>query len=160
MKEFIRLLAMTSVLAVIGANSAFAAGSHDPAVGSWTLNVEKSKFSPGPAPKSQTRSYEQAANGIKLTWTGVAADGSAMSGESTYKYDGKDYPISGSPNYDMLTAKRVNATTVKSVQKKDGKVVAWTTRTVSAHGKVLTLISHGKDANGAGYHNVAVYDRR
>ncbi|HEY1725789.1 MAG TPA: hypothetical protein VGF89_10215 [Steroidobacteraceae bacterium] len=160
MEKFVRVLAVSGVLAVFGAMSAVAAGSHDPAIGTWALNVEKSKFSPGPAPKSQTRTYEQAADGIKLSWTGVAADGSAMTGESTFKYDGKDYPITGSPNYDTLTLKRVNATTVKSAQKKQGKTIAWSTRAVSEHGKVLTLTSRGKDAKGAAYHDVAVYERQ
>jgi hypothetical protein len=60
----------------------------------------------------------------------------------------------------MISLKRVNATTVKSEQKKNGTVIGWTTRSVSAHGKVLTLSSKGKDAKGMAYHWVAVYDKQ
>ena len=37
--------------------SAIAAWAADPVLGTWELNVAKSKYNPGPAPKSQTRIY-------------------------------------------------------------------------------------------------------
>lgn len=156
-------LSMMMVALVIALGSGFAAHAaamSDPAIGTWILNVEKSKFIPGPAPKSQIRTYTQTADGVTLTIAGVAADGSTMSGTSTFKYDGKDYPISGSPDYDMLTLKRVNGSTVSSVQKLNGKIVARTTRTISGHGKVLTLTSKGTNSKGAAYHNVYVFDKQ
>lgn len=79
---------------------------------------------------------------------------------TTFKYDGKDYPYSGSPNYDTLSLKRVNATTVKSVLKKDGKVIGQTTRTLSGHGKVMTLSSKGTNAKGVPFNDVTVFDRQ
>jgi hypothetical protein len=42
--------------------------------------------------------------------------------------------------------------------KKSGKLVGSTTRTVSAHGKVLTLATKATDAKGVAYDNVAVCD--
>jgi hypothetical protein len=160
MNRFFSMLVVGAVLAVgIGA-TAVAASAPDPAIGTWTLNVAKSKFSPGPAPKSATRTYAQTPDGIALTFSGVAADGSPTSGSSTFKYDGKEYPITGSPDYDTLVLKRVNGTTVKSLLKKDGKVIGYTTRTVTAHGKVLTLSSSGKDAKGTRFHQIAVYDKQ
>jgi hypothetical protein len=160
MNRLFRMLVIGTVLSAVGGATAFAASKADPAIGTWTLNVEKSKFTPGPGPKSATRTYAQTADGIALTFSSVAADGSAHSGQSTFKYDGKDYPYSGSPDFDTISLKRVNATTVKSAQKKNGTVIGWTTRSVSAHGKVLTLSSKGKDANGAPIHSVAVYDKQ
>lgn len=159
MSRIFKLLVVGTILSFTGGALAHAK-SHDPAIGTWTLNVEKSKFTPGPAPKSATRTYAQTADGIELTFSGVAADGSAISGKSVFKYDGKDYPISGMADYDTLALKRVNATTVKSTQKKDGKVMGWTTRKVTDHGKVLTLSSKGKNAQGAAIHSVAVYDKQ
>jgi hypothetical protein len=159
MSRIFKLLVVGTIFSFAGGALAHAK-SHDPAIGTWTLNVEKSKFTPGPAPKSATRTYAQTADGIELTFSGVAADGSAISGKSVFKYDGKDYPISGMADYDTLALKRVNATTVKSTQKKDGKVMGWTTRKVTDHGKVLTLSSKGKNAQGAAIHSVAVYDKQ
>jgi hypothetical protein len=102
----------------------------------------------------------QTADGVTLTVTGVGADGTAVSQQSTFKYDGKDYPITGSPDYDTLSLKRIHHGSVKSLQKKDGKVIGSTLRTVSAHGKVLTLTTRGTGATGAHYHYVAVYDKQ
>jgi len=160
MNRLFSMLVVGTALSVVSGAAAFAASTADPAIGTWTLNVEKSKFTPGPGPKSGSRTYAQTADGVALTYSGVAANGSPISGQSTFKYDGKDYPMSGSPDFDTISLKRVNATTVKSVQKKDGKVIGWTTRSVSAHGKVLTLSSKGKDAKGMEFHSVAVYDKQ
>ena len=160
MNKVLGMLFAATVLSLATGASAFAASHPDPVIGTWVLNLEKSKFTPGPAPKSATRTYAKTTDGIVLTFSGVAADGSAVSGKSTFKYDGKDYPITGSADYDTLSLKRVNATTVKSVQKRDGKVIGWTTRTVSSHGKVLTLSSHGTDAKGAKFKSAAVYDKQ
>jgi hypothetical protein len=56
--------------------------------------------------------------------------------------------------------KRINHHSVRSLQKKDGKVVGRTIRTISAHGKVLTLNSRGKKPDGTSYHNIAVFDKQ
>jgi hypothetical protein len=160
MHKLFRMLVVGTILAAASGGLAFAGSAAQAALGTWTLNLEKSKFSPGPGPKSQTRTYAQSADGISLTVTGVAADGSAISTQSTFKYDGKDYPITGSSDYDTLTFKHAHGTSVTSLQKKDGKVVGSTVRSISAHGKVLTLSSKGKGADGASYHNVAVYDKQ
>jgi hypothetical protein len=160
MNRIVRMLVVGTILTVASGAMAFAASHSEPAVGTWVLNLEKSKFNPGPAPKSQTRTYAQTADGTALTFNGVAADGSSISGQSTFKYDGKDYPVTGSPDFDTLALKRVNGSTVTGVQKKNGKIVARTTRTISGHGKVLTLSGKGKDAKGASYHNIMVFDKQ
>jgi hypothetical protein len=160
MRTFFRTLLIGTVLAIGGAAVASAADASDPVVGTWKLNLAKSTFSPGPAPKSQTRAYVATADGIEMMYTGVAADGSAVNGRSTFKYDGKDYPITGSADYDTLSLKRIDATTVESTQKKAGKATGKTVRTVSGDGKALTLKSKGTDAKGKAYDNVMVFDRQ
>jgi opacity protein-like surface antigen len=139
---------------------ATAADAPDPVLGTWKLDTAKSKFTPGPAPKSQTRTYAETAQGTAMTFTGVAANGSAMSGQSTFKYDGKDYKITGSADYDTLSLKRLNGSTVRADLKKGGKVVGTTIRTLSGHGKVLTLASRGTGATGAAFDNVMVFDKQ
>ncbi len=160
MKYTLQNFLMGTVLAMGMGALAWAAEAADPVVGTWTMNAGKSKFHSASTPKSQTRTYVQTADGISLTVTGVAADGSAISQQSTFKYDGKDYPITGSPDYDMLSLKRVNGTTVKSEMMKSGKHVGVTTRSVSDHGKVLTLTSRGKNAAGKHYETITVFDKQ
>jgi len=117
------LIAMLSFLAV----AAFAA---DPVIGAWKLNVAKSSFKPGPGPKSQIRSYAETKQGILLTVKTVA---------STFKDDGFDYPITGNPLYETIAVKRVDEFTVNSTQKKAGKVVGHSVRTVAKDGKTMNF---------------------
>jgi hypothetical protein len=160
MKKFLKMLIVGTAIAV-GCNAAAgAADSPDPVVGNWTLNVAKSKFPAGAAPQSQSRTYTQSADGTSLTVTGVAPDGSAISQKSTFKYDGKDYPFTGSPDYDALALKKVNSSTVNSTMKLGGKTVGMTVRSISDHGKKLTLTTNLKNAKGKKYHAVAVFDRQ
>ena len=127
MLKFIASCAVGAALA-FGSVAAGASGSTDSIVGTWTLDLAKSKFNPGPAPKSQTRIYAATADGIDLTVEGVAAGGSKVSQHSSFKYDGKDYAITGAADYDTLSLKRIDANRVESEQKKGGKVVGHTLR--------------------------------
>ena len=73
MNKISKLLVVGAMVALGSGAAAFAAGASDSTVGTGVLNLDKSKFSPGPARKSQTRSYAQSADGTTLTITGVAA---------------------------------------------------------------------------------------
>ena len=95
-----------------------------------------------------------------MTWTSVGADGKEIVTKSTFKAEGKDYPMTGSANFDSLSLKQVDDHTVQSTQKKGGKAIGTTTRTVSKDGKVLTLSSKGTGATGVAYDNVMVYDKQ
>jgi hypothetical protein len=130
------------------------------AVGTWKVNLAKSKFPQGQAPKSTTLVYEAAGAGIKVTVDQVPADGPAIHYAFTANYDGKDVPVVGNPNADMSARTRVNATTTKLVNKKDGKILSTATLVVSDDGKTLTITSTGKDAKGQNIDGVAVYDKQ
>jgi hypothetical protein len=149
-----------AVLLTVGSAAVVAAPAADPVIGTWQLNVTKSTFSPGPAPKSDTRTYAATDQGIAMTWTSVGADGKQTVARSTFKADGKDYPMTGNPNFDSLSLKQVDDHTVQSTQKRGGKVIGTTTRTVSKDGKVLTLSSKGTSPTGAPYDMVMVYDKQ
>lgn len=160
MNKILQSLAICGLLAFALTSIASAADAPDPIIGTWKLNLEKSKFTAGNAPKSMMRTYAAAAGGTTMTATGVAADGSAVSQSATLTYDGKDCAWTGSPAFDAVSLKRVNGTTVKAELKKDGKVVGHSTRTITGKGKVLTLSSALKTAKGGTTHEVAVYDRQ
>jgi hypothetical protein len=158
MNALLKAILVGAVLSAAGV--AMAADAADPIVGTWTLNVAKSKFNPGPAPKSQTRTYSVDSDGVSVSVSGIRADGTATSQESTFKYDGKAYAMKGTADYDAISLKKINGSTVKSVLMKAGKPVGTTTRTISAHGKVLTLSTKATDADGKPYDNIAVYDKQ
>jgi hypothetical protein len=132
----------------------------DPAVGTWKLNVAKSKYSPGPPPKSATVTYEETADGIRRTGESISAEGTKTSFEYSAKYDGKDYPVTGSDVFNAISLKRVNDHTAEATLKKDGKPVSTARRVISKDGKTLTITISGTNAQGEKTRNVAVYDKQ
>jgi hypothetical protein len=137
-----------------------AAQGGDPIIGTWELNVAKSKYTPGPAVESQTRTYEVAGKLIKVSSKGVDGTGKPTAASWSMAYDGKDRPQTGNPNADTLSLKRVNDSTVEFTQKKAGKVVITGTRTISPDGKVMTITSKGTNALGQTIDNVEVFEKR
>lgn len=131
----------------------------DPSVGTWKLNVEKSKYSPGPAPKSSMVTIEAAGEETKVTVKGVGADGTPTNLSYSYKLDGKDYPVTGSQDYDTVALKR-NGMTVEGVRKKGDKQVQTYSRVVSKDGKTMTVTTKGTNASGQTINNVAVYEKQ
>ena len=151
----IGLTAGVLVLAVM------AAAQTDPFVGTWTLNVAKSKYSPGPGPKATTSVYEAAGKGYKVSVKTEPANGPAQSWSYTTNLDGKESPITGNnPNADAVTVKRIDAHTLEVVSKKGGQVVATQKNVVSKDGKIRTVTTTGTDAQGQKINNVAVYDKK
>ena len=87
-------------LVVAAALVAFAATpSHaqpaDPMLGTWKLNVAKSKT----PYKSGTSVIEAAGDAVKVTADLAGGDGTAYHWTWTAKYDGKDVPITGTTPY-------------------------------------------------------------
>jgi hypothetical protein len=96
----------------------------DPRIGTWKLNVEKSKYSPGPAPQSVMVKVERAGQGEKTTTDFVNADGTRTTTEYTPNFDGKNSPLTGSQfGADMVSLRRINAWTTERTDKKGDKVV-------------------------------------
>ena len=146
MKTLIRTGLAAGVAALAFGSTALAA---DNWLGTWKLNVAKSKFVPGPPPQSMTIKFEPAADGaITLTADGVDGEGKATHLEYAAKFDGTEVPWTGNPNADSAAPRRLDANRYENVWKKDGKVVVTVTATVSADGKTLTVIQRGKDAKG------------
>lgn len=133
----------------------------DPQVGTWKLNLAKSKYSPGPAPKNATTKIEAAGAGTKVIVDQLQGDGTIRHWEFTSNYDGKDVPVTGNnPDADMLARTRVNASTVKTISKKGGKVTTSQTSAVSSDGKTRTVTTTGTNAAGQTVNNIAVYDKQ
>jgi len=156
MQTVFKTLLVGAVLA-IGSGTALAA---DAVEGAWKLNLAKSTFSPGPAPKSQSRTYVESAQGMTVTVKTTAADGKESTTTIVFKDDGKSYPVSGNPDFDAISAKRVDALSLHSTQTKAGATVGTAVRTVSKDGKTLTFKQKGTHANGEKFEDVSVYDKQ
>lgn len=127
--------------------------------GTWKLNLAKSKYSPGPPPKSSTVKVEPWENGLKTTTDVVTAQGESRHIEVSGKFDARDNPITGNPNADTDAFRRVNAHTYVTFAKKGGKATTTTRVEISADGKTRTTRTTGKNAQGQDVDNTAVYDR-
>ena len=146
------------ILVGIGAQSGFAQG--DPFLGTWVLNVAKSKYQPGPPPKDQTSIYEASGQAVKVTTKGTDAAGKSTATMFTAGYDGKDYPVTGNPDWDATSLKRVNPNSVEFTRKKAGKVVQTGTNVISADGKTRTVTTTGVNAQGQKINNTAIYEKK
>ena len=153
MKKIVSLMMLATVLF---AGPAFAA---DPIVGSWKLNVAKSKFSSGQEMKASTRVYSEA-NGIyTLDQKVTGADGKESSYRAQYS-NGKDMKQDTAGPVDTTHAKKVDANTWDFDLKKDGKVVGHVHRVVSADGKTLTVHNTGMMLSGLTGDQTLVFDKQ
>ena len=128
-------------------------------VGTWKLNAAKSNLGTT-AVRPQTLTFEATTDGIKLTSVGTDAQGKAVQGSYTSKFDGKDVPWAGNPMADTACPKKVDDNTYENVWKMAGKATVSATVAVSKDGKTLTVTQTGKDPNGMAVSSVAVYDRQ
>jgi len=153
---------LVSTLAVTFAmlGSASMAAAADNWMGTWKLNVAKSKYSPGPGPKSQTLMFETTPAGIKLSTEAAGADGATNKGGYTAKFDGTDAAWVGNPDADTAAPKRIDANSYENVWKKGGKATITAKGVVSADGKTLTVTQAGKNVKGDTVNIVAVYDKQ
>ena len=153
-----RVMTAAILLGVFG--GAVLAQSGNPLIGSWKLNVAKSKYNKGPSSTSGTTKVEAAGAGVKLTVDLVGADGKASHWMFTANYDGKDNPVTGSSPYgDAVALTRIDAQTTRVVSKASGKVTVTQTIVVSGDGKTRTVTTKGT-LGGQAVDSVAFYDKQ
>ena len=129
-------------------------------LGTWTLNVAKSKYDPGPPPKSQTTKLEATDGGVREIGDRVNADGSRTQWEWTAKFDGKDYTVKGDPDRDMVSLKKIDDNTIEVTNKKNGKVANTMKIVVAKDGKSRTNEAAFTNAKGVKVHNIIFFDRK
>jgi hypothetical protein len=148
------------VLAITSAAAAFGA---DNSLGTWKVNIEKTKYTPAPWPvKSVTSVREAVPGGVKVTNTGERTGGTVINSTYTAKYDGSPCSVSGQGSpYDTVSLKQVNANTFAyDAKKTDGKYHAHGRLTISPDGKTLILTVRGTDPDGKPMTLRSVYDKQ
>jgi hypothetical protein len=170
------ILEITLMLGGINA----AAQAADPILGTWVLNVAKSKFTSGPAPKSESRTYVMEGQETRLTSKDVSEprryvsvrqeikakservgdDGSSTTVEWTIVYDGRDRPVSGDVDAETLSMQRLDALTTKFTQKRAGSSVIVGTVAISRDGRVMTITTQGINVKGQPIDDVLVFDKQ
>jgi hypothetical protein len=152
-------IALTAI-AALALGVAAGAQAPDPLVGTWKLDVAKSTYKPGPAPKSATVVIDAAGKGIKVAIDAVGGDGVAMKWGYTSMRDGMDAPVTGNPAYDTVGVTQASPTEGTIVYKKGDKAIVTVKTAVSKDGKTMTATTTGTDPKGQAMNNVALYTKQ
>ena len=159
MRRVVYLLALLAAVAV-------AAGSlmaqTNPFVGTWKLNLAKSKYEGVPAPKSLTRTVTAEGGGLKYSFEGEAADGSKISYSFTSKLDGSDAAVTGAGmmgGADAVALSKLSAHKMSGITKKGGKEIGKASVDLSNDGKTVTVKTTGK-LDGKDVKTEQVYDKQ
>src|SRR6516165_10721825 len=124
----------------------------NPWLGMWKLNLAKSTYPPGEAPRSSTYNFQVTGANMTNTVVTVDAAGNSTTTVNPHIYDGQTHPLTGNPNAD--------ANTVISASMKAGKLLQVTTIVLSQDGRTITTTGRGVDAKGQLVNSVAVYDKQ
>ena len=132
----------------------------DPQIGTWVLNTAKSKWHPGPVPKSQILTFSREGDWTVLKMEGTDSTGKPIVPSFTrYKEDGEAYPIDNGTA--TATARRVSDYEYRVTEKS----LSTTSRidrhnTYSKDGKVRTSRVTGVNAKGEHIDRLLIFDRR
>ena len=130
----------------------------DQLVGAWRLDVAKSRYRPGPAPLSETRTYVRQGENVLGVILREFADGRRERIEYTANYD-REYPVTGTEDYDMVVLKRIDRSTSEAVLSHAGRVFGTARRVIAADGKSMTITFRRDSETGVSVLNFAYYDR-
>jgi hypothetical protein len=152
----IRLLRIAALIPIVGT----VLWSADPAIGTWRLNVQKSRFLPGPPFKSETRTYEEQKDGVRVTIRTVDGRGRNVTSIYLTTPDGQQHVVSGSGGpADSVGLKRINEFTAESTLMHASKEIAKTTRAIDPEGKKMTITYKGLDPDGNPVDYTLVFER-
>ena len=133
----------------------------EPFVGTWKLNVGKSKLTGNSVNiSSETMMISKTGpKAFRTTIDSVSKSGQTRHFEINRTYDGKEHPATG-VGFKQEGAteidQRVDASTRHIVSKRDGKVRNELTSTVSSDGKTMTNTTRRAD----GSEDIEVFDRQ
>jgi hypothetical protein len=132
----------------------------NPNNGTWKLNLEKSKFDPGPAPKMETITVSIEGGMETYKAEGTDASGNPIMSSFTAKTDGTEAPVTGNPTGDTISIKQMTPHHIVAHLKKDGKATVTVNVMVSKDGKTRTQTYSGKNADGKEVRDVLVFDKQ
>jgi hypothetical protein len=131
-----------------------------PQIGTWKLNLQKSEYIPGPAPRSITLNIAQDGQIVRDAVQTIDAQGKVSTAVVMHVYDGRPHPAPGHPDFDATVITQVDANSLIASRLKAGKLVQVGTFVISQDGKTVTTTITGINVNGQPVKNVAVYDKQ
>ena len=143
----------------------------DRSIGTWKLNLEKSRF-PGPKPQIEVRRYWLREDGFLVGLAiSVDAQGNPAFVQFAAKPDGRDYPeytastladlqATGRHTSIMYAQKNVDAYAAEVTLRREGRVTTTGSRVVSKDGSTMTIMLSTMNPQGQTVTTVRVFDRQ
>jgi len=158
----IRLGLIVLSLCLIGIN---AQAADDAQLGHWMLDVAKSQYVTGTAPRSsEVTITPYGKDGVSVTVNTLNIKGERLVFECSAEYDGKPYPRTetgpGAVTGLSVTFKRVDGQAVERIVYLGAKPVGTERWVISRDGRTRTVTQSGVDAQGKPINNLLVYVRQ
>jgi len=138
------------------------ASAADVFTGTWKLNVAKSKYSPGPAPKAVTVVVAEKGADMAVSVSGTDAADKPI--KSNYTFPMKGGPAAfaegAPPSGATVVIKRPNANTLSSTSTLNGKEVGTSNTVMGADGKSFARTVKETNAEGKPVNNTLVYEKQ
>ena len=137
----------------------------DVQIGTWKLNVAKSRFQTSTAPKSQLVTIlPDGKDGIRLTVDVVTANGDKSAIAYAAQYDGKENPRTetgaGAVPGQTVSLTRIDNRTAERIAYLKGKKLTTERWEISSDGRTRTVTQSGVGADGKPVNNVLVYEKQ
>jgi len=110
----------------------------DPFTGTWRFNPQLSKLTTQP-PQSWVQRIISSPDEVEVHEDIVRPDGSQTVVTVLARFDGREYPVSGSPAADTIAYTRPNRNSISGTGKKNGVVALTEIATVAPARRTLTL---------------------
>ena len=151
---------IATVLALALAGLTLAAQDHKGAMGVWVLNLQKSRFDPGPLPARQSSTYTQLPDGsVKIEIDSTNAQGRTVHREMISRFDGRQEARTGSGQPTSRAYRWLDDLNFEFEEMINGQRSVVGRTTMSKDGNVRTLTVNGI-RNGMPVHNIEVYERQ
>jgi hypothetical protein len=150
------LLLMTPLilsLVAIGADN-------NPFAGTWKFNAAKSNMGASDTTKSDVMQIKTDGKTISLMDEEIDAQGDHKISVENAKVDGKPYPVKGDPGSDTVTYELKGPREFTGTTKKNGKVTARYTISVSEDGQTTTVRYTAYAEDGKTESGTSVYDKQ
>lgn len=139
------------------------AWAEEPFAGTWKLNLAKSKFPAGTAPKEETFVIREIAGGqVEQTTNGTATDGKPIALKRTVNQAGGvwKYQLGGPPAGTMGVVLKISSREAYNTVYVNEKMVSQEHDTLSGDGKELHAVVKGVDPQGKAFEITVVADRQ
>ena len=151
---------MCSKLMILFLGIAATAWCADPFVGTWKMDVAKSHYTTGTAPKSQTVTFTESGGNLDTSVAVTTADGTDISYQFTVPMKGGTGTVVKGVGFDGVSGKRINANTRETTLTQAGKTVRTAHLSVSKDGKTLHTTIKGVDPQGKPVNATLVSERQ